>query len=256
MFKLFSVFIDLALANSSLDRTALALTTSVTQEYGLDLSFANMLEIRFGCALVDNGQINLKNKKYEQDYQPLAENCDCSTCRHYTRAYLHSIATQYPVSCHLLTVHNIAYQMTRLQFTTAIVEELATNWLREKSGGPIFVGGGVNKVQVLEGRGREPGLSAKTAKKVFIPHVLGNTSANQQAYEPKNMRLMRGMRESIKAGKFPEFVQDFMDKMYSDGQYPKWVIDALSAVNIHLQTRPQEHTETSNKKPCTEISVS
>lgn len=66
---------------------------------------------RFGCGLTDVGQINLKKKKYERDYRPIQEDCDCSTCKNYTRAYLHSVVTLDTVACHLLSVHNVAYQV-------------------------------------------------------------------------------------------------------------------------------------------------
>ncbi|XP_066580987.1 queuine tRNA-ribosyltransferase catalytic subunit isoform X2 [Prorops nasuta] len=66
---------------------------------------------RFGCALIKTGQINLKQSKFSTDMQPIDENCTCSTCKTYTRAYLHHIVTVETVACHLLTVHNIAFQM-------------------------------------------------------------------------------------------------------------------------------------------------
>lgn len=66
---------------------------------------------RFGCALVETGQLNLKNRVFAKDFQPIDSKCQCSTCKRYTRAYLHSIATVEPVSCNLITVHNVAYQM-------------------------------------------------------------------------------------------------------------------------------------------------
>ncbi|XP_067615844.1 queuine tRNA-ribosyltransferase catalytic subunit [Eurosta solidaginis] len=66
---------------------------------------------RFGCALVNTGQLNLKNKKYENEMIPIDEECECSTCRAYTRSYLHHIATSESVSCSLLSVHNVAYQL-------------------------------------------------------------------------------------------------------------------------------------------------
>lgn len=69
------------------------------------------------------------------------------------------------------------------------------------------------------------------------------------------MSLMRQMRESIKAQCFPQFVQNFMSKMFSDGQYPKWVVDALTKVNINLQIKPEEVLpEIPNKKLFTNIS--
>ncbi|KOB75115.1 Queuine tRNA-ribosyltransferase [Operophtera brumata] len=49
--------------------------------------------VRFGCALVNKGQLNLKQKQYESDLNPIDDNCTCSTCKTYTRAYLHAIVT-------------------------------------------------------------------------------------------------------------------------------------------------------------------
>ena len=65
---------------------------------------------RFGCALVKNGQINLKKKKFSCDFSPIDEDCDCLTCKNYVRAYLHTIAEKGTVICTLLTIHNISYQ--------------------------------------------------------------------------------------------------------------------------------------------------
>lgn len=48
------------------------------------------------------------------------------------------------------------------------------------------------------------------------------------------MRLMRQIRESIKSGQFEEFVRDFVEKYYRGQECPKWVADALAAVNISL----------------------
>ncbi|XP_018399756.1 PREDICTED: probable queuine tRNA-ribosyltransferase [Cyphomyrmex costatus] len=66
---------------------------------------------RFGCALIKTGQLNLKQMQHKKDLRPIDESCECSTCKTYSRAYLHQIATVETVSCHLLTVHNIAFQM-------------------------------------------------------------------------------------------------------------------------------------------------
>jgi len=70
---------------------------------------------RFGCALVRTGQLNLKHAQYKKDARPIDESCECNTCKTHTRAYLHQIATVETVSCHLLTVHNIAFQMKLMQ---------------------------------------------------------------------------------------------------------------------------------------------
>ncbi|XP_043469195.1 queuine tRNA-ribosyltransferase catalytic subunit [Leptopilina heterotoma] len=70
---------------------------------------------RFGCALVRHGQLNLKQEQYKYDKRPIDEKCNCSTCKEYTRAYLYQIATVETVACHLLTVHNIAFQLNLMK---------------------------------------------------------------------------------------------------------------------------------------------
>lgn len=114
---------------------------------------------RFGCALVSNGQINLKKGQYKMDFEPIDNKCICSTCKTYTRAYLNQIVSTESVSCSLLSVHNLTYQI----------------------------------------------------------------------------QLMKGIRDSIKENKFPEFVLKFMTNMYPDKKYPQWCIDALHSVNIDLK---------------------
>ncbi|XP_071454302.1 queuine tRNA-ribosyltransferase catalytic subunit [Hetaerina americana] len=66
---------------------------------------------RFGCALVPSGQLNLKKQEYALDFSPIDEECDCSTCARHTRAFLHTIVGYETVACHLLSVHNLAFQM-------------------------------------------------------------------------------------------------------------------------------------------------
>ena len=44
--------------------------------------------------------------------------------RTYTRAYLHTIVTRETTACHLLSVHNIAYQMRLMgQIRAAVMED-------------------------------------------------------------------------------------------------------------------------------------
>ena len=42
-------------------------------------------------------------------------------------------------------------------------------------------------------------------------------------------------RESIKNGKFPEFVNKFMSDLYPDLSYPAWAENAFNSVNIQLK---------------------
>ncbi|GBM48320.1 Queuine tRNA-ribosyltransferase catalytic subunit 1 [Araneus ventricosus] len=48
------------------------------------------------------------------------------------------------------------------------------------------------------------------------------------------MNLLKSIRESILEDRFPQFIEDFMLKMFPSKDFPSWAVDALKAVNIHL----------------------
>ena len=69
---------------------------------------------RFGAALIDKGQINLKKSQYKEDFRKIDDECTCSTCQTYTRAYLHTIAGDEATASTLISIHNVAYQVFKL----------------------------------------------------------------------------------------------------------------------------------------------
>ncbi|NXQ31484.1 TGT ribosyltransferase, partial [Alaudala cheleensis] len=114
---------------------------------------------RFGSALVPWGSLQLKNQKFAKDFRPIDADCGCPTCLRYSRAYLHALLRSNTAALHLLTLHNVAYQM----------------------------------------------------------------------------QLMGSIRESILGQRFPEFVREFMGRMYGGrGGPPAWAREALEAVGITL----------------------
>ena len=66
---------------------------------------------RFGSALVRTGQLQLKNKMFVADMNPIDKNCSCFTCKNYSRSYLHCLLDEDTTGVILLTTHNIAYQL-------------------------------------------------------------------------------------------------------------------------------------------------
>ncbi|KAK9762759.1 Queuine tRNA-ribosyltransferase catalytic subunit 1 [Basidiobolus ranarum] len=87
---------------------------------------------RFGNALVITGSMNLKNARYANDFRPIDSECPCLTCKNYTRSYLHSIGTKETVGCHLLSIHNIAFQMQLMKkLRQSIVDDRFPDFLRE-----------------------------------------------------------------------------------------------------------------------------
>ena len=65
---------------------------------------------RHGNAFTKEGKINIKNAKYKEDFHPIDENCDCYTCKNYTKAYIrHLITSKESLGGRLLSIHNIRF---------------------------------------------------------------------------------------------------------------------------------------------------
>jgi queuine tRNA-ribosyltransferase len=65
---------------------------------------------RHGTAMTSSGRVLIKNKQYERDFTPLDSNCQCYTCRNYTRAYLRHLWKANEMLGHrLLSIHNIQF---------------------------------------------------------------------------------------------------------------------------------------------------
>ncbi len=80
---------------------------------------------RNGTAMTSVGKVVVRNGKYKDDFTKLDPNCDCYTCRNYTKAYLrHLINADEILGGRLLSIHNI-YFLTHLmeQIKQAIRED-------------------------------------------------------------------------------------------------------------------------------------
>ena len=65
---------------------------------------------RHGNAFTRNGRINLRNKKYEEDFTPISTTCDCYTCSNFTKAYIrHLLVCNETNAGRLLSIHNIRF---------------------------------------------------------------------------------------------------------------------------------------------------
>jgi len=62
---------------------------------------------RNGSIYSDEGRYNLTNARFRTDFGPLGDDCDCYTCLHYTRAYVHHLfRAKEMLSATLATIHN------------------------------------------------------------------------------------------------------------------------------------------------------
>lgn len=65
---------------------------------------------RNGTAMTSRGNLVVKNAKYKNDFSPLDHECDCYTCRNYSRAYIrHLINVNEILGARLLTIHNLHF---------------------------------------------------------------------------------------------------------------------------------------------------
>ena len=63
---------------------------------------------RHGKLITGNTYINIKNKKYENDSEPIYKSCPCFTCLNYSRAFLKHLLKNEQTSAWLyLTIHNL-----------------------------------------------------------------------------------------------------------------------------------------------------
>jgi queuine tRNA-ribosyltransferase len=88
---------------------------------------------RNGSVFTWHGQLVLKNAVYAQDYGPIDPDCECYTCRHFSRAYLrHLFQAGEILAPRLATLHSIHFFMRLMeQARRAIEEGRFTSWSRE-----------------------------------------------------------------------------------------------------------------------------
>ena len=95
-------------------------------ERGIDM-FDCVLPTRLarnGAAMTASGRISIKNAKYERDFTPLDHDCDCYTCRHYSRAYLrHLFKANEILSSMLLSHHNLYFLVHLMERIREAIEE-------------------------------------------------------------------------------------------------------------------------------------
>ncbi len=62
---------------------------------------------RNGALYLPTGRVNVTNRKYREQFEPLMKECDCYTCQNYTAAYLHHLfRAGEMLASTLATIHN------------------------------------------------------------------------------------------------------------------------------------------------------
>jgi queuine tRNA-ribosyltransferase len=90
---------------------------------------------RNGQIYTCTGKINLMNEKFKEDFTPLDSDCDCYTCKNFTRAYLsHLFRGKEMLAGTLATIHNLRFivklvDLMRQHILTDTFEEFKKDFL-------------------------------------------------------------------------------------------------------------------------------
>jgi len=65
---------------------------------------------RNGTAMTSKGRLVVKNAQFSRDFRPIDPDCDCYTCRNFSRAYIrHLLKTEEIFGLRLTTIHNLHF---------------------------------------------------------------------------------------------------------------------------------------------------
>lgn len=79
---------------------------------------------RHGALMTSKGRVNIRDAKYKEDFTPLDDECDCYTCKNYTKAYLrHLYVADETFGKRLLSMHNIRFLIHMMEEARKAIKE-------------------------------------------------------------------------------------------------------------------------------------
>lgn len=90
---------------------------------------------RHGTLFTSEGIVNINNAKYETDDSPLDRNCNCHTCRNFSKAYLrHLFKANEILALRLAVIHNLSfYNNLAADIRNAIENDSFAEFRKEKT---------------------------------------------------------------------------------------------------------------------------
>ena len=79
---------------------------------------------RHGTLMTHNGRVNIKNEKYKEDFTTLDSECNCYTCKNFTKAYLrHLYVSDEAFGKRLLSIHNLRFLISIMEGAREAIKE-------------------------------------------------------------------------------------------------------------------------------------
>ncbi len=88
---------------------------------------------RYGTAFTSKGKVNVHNGEFAKDLSPVDDECDCITCRKYTRSYLrHLFNVEEILGLRLVAYHNVYFYVKLMErIREAILQDRYTEFQKE-----------------------------------------------------------------------------------------------------------------------------
>ena len=87
---------------------------------------------RHGTLMTSEGRISIRKAIYKNDFTPLDPECDCYTCRNYTKAYLnHLQRTNEGFGTRLMSIHNLRFLVKLMEDARKAIKEDRFNDFKE-----------------------------------------------------------------------------------------------------------------------------
>ena len=89
---------------------------------------------RHGTLMTSEGRISIRKAIYKNDFTPLDPECDCYTCRNYTKAYLnHLQRTNEGFGTRLMSIHNLRFLVKLMEDARNAIKEDRFNDFKEET---------------------------------------------------------------------------------------------------------------------------
>lgn len=89
---------------------------------------------RHGTLMTNEGRISIRKAIYKNDFTPLDPECDCYTCRNYTKAYLnHLQRTNEGFGTRLMSIHNLRFLVKLMEDARKAIKEDRFNDFKEET---------------------------------------------------------------------------------------------------------------------------
>lgn len=98
----------------------------VAVEHGVDCfdSIYPTQNARRATILTFDGPVHYKTAKYAKDFSPLEKDCDCYTCKNFTKAYVHHLLkTHENFGLTLATIHNVRFMQRLMEKIREAIKE-------------------------------------------------------------------------------------------------------------------------------------